>query len=363
MAPSASLIPELERVVQQGSPERCAEVLSGITNLFLSEASRFNGDHVALFDEIFARLIEDIEARARAELSMRLAPVENAPPQLVRRLASDDDISVAAPMLEQSPQLQDADLRAIAGAKGQAHLLAISGRRSISETVTDVLVQRGNREVVRTVADNQGARLSEKGFSTLVERAAGDGVLAEKVGHRADIPPRLFRTLLIQATEVVQQRLLARARPETAAEIRKVLAKVSEDIGARLPNVRDYAQAKAAVAALKQQGKLAEPALADYAKDGRFEETVVALAELTAVPIETVERLMAGDRPDPVLILGKSAGFDWQTVRSVILVRPGGKGTSTHALDSAFANFERLSPSTAQRVTRFWQIQPGNHAA
>jgi hypothetical protein len=88
----------------------------------------------------------------------------------------------------------------------------------------------------------------------------------------------------------------------------------------------------------------------------------VALAELTAVPIETVERLMAGDRPDPVLILGKSAGFDWQTVRSVILVRPGGKGTSTHALDSAFANFERLSPSTAQRVTRFWQIQPGSAA-
>jgi hypothetical protein len=49
-------------------------------------------------------------------------------------------------------------------------------------------------------------------------------------------------------------------------------------------------------------------------------------------------------------------------VRSIILVRPGGKGTSTQGLDSAHANFERLSPSTAQRVTRFWQIQPG-HAA
>jgi uncharacterized protein (DUF2336 family) len=102
--------------------------------------------------------------------------------------------------------------------------------------------------------------------------------------------------------------------------------------------------------------------LTDFAKEGRVEETVVALAELTSVPVETVERLMAGDRPDPVLILCKAAGYGWQTVRSIILVRPGAKGTSTQALDAAHANFERLSPSTAQRVTRFWQVQPGSAA-
>jgi uncharacterized protein (DUF2336 family) len=362
MSASASLIPELERVLHQGSPEKCAEVLAGITSLFLDGATRFNDDHVALFDAIFARLIEDIETRARAELSERLAPIDNAPPKLVRRFAHDDDISVAAPMLEHSPRLDDDDLREIAGSMGQAHLLAISGRRGISETVTDVLVQRGNHEVVRTVVDNKGARLSEKGFSTLVERAADDGALAEKVGQRTDIPPRLFRTLLMQATEVVQQRLLAKARPETAAEIRRVLAKVSDEIGAKVPAARDYSHAQAVVFALKEKGELAEPALADFARQGRFEETVVALAELSGVPVDTVVRLMAGDRPDPVLILCKAAGFEWQTVRSLILVRPGGKGTSTQALDSAAANFDRLSSSTAQRVTRFWQIQPG-HAA
>jgi uncharacterized protein (DUF2336 family) len=360
---SASLIPELERVIQQGSADKCAEMLSGITSLFLSGAGQFNEDHVALFDAVFARLIDDIETRARAELSERLAPVENAPPKLVRRLANDDDISVAAPMLELSPRLVDADLRDIAGSKGQQHLLAISVRQAISEAVTDVLVQRGDRDVIKTVVDNQGARLSEKGFSTLVERAADDGVLAEKVGQREDIPPRLFRTLLFQATEVVQQRLLTKARPETAAEIRRVLAKVSEEIGAKAPAPRDYTEAKAAVIALKQQAKLGEPSLLSFAKDGHFEETVAALAALTSVPVETVERLMAGDRPDPVLILCKGAGFGWQTVRAIILVRPGVKGKSNQSIEAAYANFERLSPSTAQRVTRFWQAQPGNNAA
>lgn len=362
MTPSVSLIPELERVLRQGPPERCADMLSRITHLFLSGAGQFNENHIALFDEIFARLIEDIETRARAQLSERLAAVENAPPKLVRRLAGDDDISVAAPMLEHSPRLADADLCYIADSKGQAHLLAITGRRGISESVTDVLVQRGNPAVVRAVADNQDARLSEHGFSALIDRAAGDGVLAEKVGQRADIPPRLFRTLLMQATEVVQQRLLAKAPPEAAGEIRRVLADVSAGIDTRAPFARDYGNAKAAVFALKNEGTLAEATVADFAKSGRFEETVVALAALTSVTIDTVDRLMGGDRPDPVLILCRAAGLGWHTACAIILARPSGKGISRQAVHDAHANFERLSSATAQRVTRFWQMQPGDAA-
>jgi uncharacterized protein (DUF2336 family) len=158
----------------------------------------------------------------------------------------------------------------------------------------------------------------------------------------------------------VQQRLLASARPETAAEIRRVLAKVSEEIESKVPGVPNYTDARAAVLALREKGELNEQALADFAKDRGYEETVIALAELTSVPVETVERLMSGDRSDPVLILCKAAGFGWSTVRAIIMVRPGGKGTSTYALDTAYANFERLSAATAQRVTRFWQVQPGH---
>jgi uncharacterized protein (DUF2336 family) len=362
MSASPSLIPELERVLQEGSPDRCAEMLAGITHLFLSGAGHFNEDHLALFDEVFARLIDEIETRARAELSARLALFLNAPPKLVRRLAGDDDISVAGPMLQHSPRLADGELRTIADSKGQAHLLAIAGRREISARVTDVLVQRGSRDVVCAVADNQGARISEWGFSTLVQRAAGDGGLAERVGQRVDIPPHLFRTLVTQATEVVRQRLLAKARPDTAPEIRRVVTQVSEDIRTGAPPARDYSQAKAAVQVLERDGRLAEPALADYAASGRYEEAVVMLAELTGVAIETVERLLAGERPDPVLILCKAAGFDWRTVRAIILVRPNGKNSSRQALNTTHADFERLSSATAQRVARFWQIHPG-HAA
>jgi len=68
--------------------------------------------------------------------------------------------------------------------------------------------------------------------------------------------------------------------------------------------------------------------------------------------------LMAGDRPDPILILCKAAGYGWPTVRAIMLSRPDARNTSSLALEGAFANFEKLSPATAQRVVRFWQVRP-----
>jgi uncharacterized protein (DUF2336 family) len=356
MSAPASLIPELEEVLQQGSPERRAETLKRITAFFLDGASRFNDDHVRLFDQVFSRLIAEIETKARSELSHRLAPVGNAPAEVVRRLAHDDDIAVAGPVLKQSARIAETDLVDIARTKSQAHLLAISSRTGIAEPVTEVLVRRGDNEVARKVAENRGARLSDDSFSKLVGRAERDGLLAEKVGLRPDIPPRLFRDLLLKATEVVQQRLFASAKPETQAEIRRVLAKVSSEVGATAAP-RDYSAAQRAIEALRREGKLDEAALVDFAKKGQYEEMIVALASLCAVPIEVVDRLMGGDRPDPVLILCKSAGWGWATVKALIMARPGGQGTSSQGLDAAYANFDRLSPTTAQRVMRFWQVR------
>jgi uncharacterized protein (DUF2336 family) len=335
MAVFAALIPELEGVIQRGTPARRAQMIERITSLFLDGASGFNEDQVGLFDNVLSRLATEIEAPARAELSQRLAPVNNAPMQVVRALAMDDDIAIAAPMLAQSRRLADSDLVDIASTKSQAHLLAICNRSGIAEPVTEILVRRGDGDVFRGVAGNRGARLSDVSFSTLVTRAEQDGDLAATVGLRPDLP-----------------------RP-MKAEIQRVLAKISNDGGSRA-GPRDYAAAQRTILALRQQGKLDEAQLVDFAKAGQFEETVAALALLCSVPIEVVDRLMSDDRPDPVLVLAKSAGWGWATVRAIIMARSGGKSVSSRGLDDAFANFERLSPATAQRVMRFWQARPAS---
>ena len=359
MAVPAALIPELEGVIQRGTPERRAQMIERITSLFLDGAGGFNEDQVGLFDNVLSRLATEIETPARAELSHRLAPVNNAPMQVVRALARDDDIAVAGPMLAQSRRLADSDLVDIASTKSQAHLLAICNRSGVAEPVTEILVRRGDSDVFRGVAENRGARLSDVSFSTLITRAEQDGDLAETVGLRPDLPPQMFRELMLKTTAVVRERLLASAAPETQAEIQRALAKVSNDVDSRAAP-RDYAAAQRTILALRQQGKLDEAQLVDFAKAGQYEETVASLALLCSVPIEVVDRLMGDDRLDPVLILAKSAGWGWATVRAIIMARSDGRATSSHGLDNAFANFERLSPATALRVMRFWQSRPAS---
>lgn len=354
-----SLIPELEEVLHNGTPEKHGEMLRQITTLFLQDADRFNEDHIRLFDDVFGLLIEEIETKARAELSVRIAPVGNAPIEILRRLAKDDDISVAGPVLSQAPRLPESDLVDIAKSKGQAHLFAISARPQVTEAVSDVLVSRGDRDVVRRVAENPGVKFSETGYARLVNHADKDSALAETIALRADIPGHLFRELLLRATEVVQRRLLAAAKPETQAEIRRVLAKVSDEVGANAQPKRNFEAARQALFNLAGGRPLGEQNLAEAAGAGRYEETVAALSELCDVPADVVDKLMTGERPDPILILCKASNFAWSTARAIILARPGNKGKSSPALEQASVNFDKLSSSTAKRVVRFWQLGQG----
>lgn len=361
MGAALSLIPELEDVIAHGSRRKRAQTLQRITDLFLNGASRFGNAHVELFDTVFGRLIEEIESKARAELAHRLAPVDNAPLRLMLTLARDDDIAVAGPVLKLAPRLREVDLVDLARTKSQAHLRAISARQMLGEAVTDVLVRRGDREVARSVAANRGARISDTGFFRLVKRAESDGVLAEQVGLRPDIPPPMFRELLERATAVVHQRLLASASPALKAEIHRVLARVSEEVGAR-GGRRDYRAAQRVVLGMHRMGQMNEPALAAFADAGKYEETVVGLAALSKVPIDVADRLMAGERADPVLILCKAAKMDWPTVKSILTAQAQGKLPSSQTIEAAFANYDRLSPATAQRVVRFWQVKQNGAA-
>lgn len=97
MGVPASLLPELEDVVQHGSAEKRAETLHRITTLFLDGVPSFNAAHIALFDDVIGCLIEEIEAKALAELARRIAPVPNAPAGVVSTLAKMTTSKLPAP--------------------------------------------------------------------------------------------------------------------------------------------------------------------------------------------------------------------------------------------------------------------------
>jgi uncharacterized protein (DUF2336 family) len=356
MKAATSLIPELEDVITHGSRAKRNEMLERITALFVHDSGRYSDAQIDLFDEVFSLLIAEIETKARAVLAGQLAPLDKAPAKVLRTLARDDAIEVAGPVLKLAKALDEKDLVALAETKSQAHLRAISERASLGEAVTDILVRRGDREVARQVAENHGARISETGFVRLVERSESDGLLAEKVILRPDIPPKIFRELLTKATTIVRERLLAAANPDLRTEIRRVLEQVSGEVGAEI-GPRDYRTAQRIVLSLMQAGRMNEAVLGAFARENKYEETVVAVAALSKVPINIVDRLLAGERPDPVLILCKAADMSWPTVKSVMMSCAKANGASVIGLDGTLANYERLSIATAQRVVRFWQVK------
>ena len=111
---------------------------------------------------------------------------------------------------------------------------------------------------------------------------------------------------------------------------------------------REYSAAQQRIEALRREGRLNETQIVEFAKSGRFEELVAALALLCAVPIEVVDRLMRGDRPDPILILVQIGGLEMADRQGGHhgAVRPATRHRA-RASTSAFANFERLSAATA----------------
>src|SRR6202048_593318 len=320
-----SIVDEIKTTIHIGSAEKRLATARQVTDLFLSSAGSFNHEQIELFGDLLERLIKTIEIRAiadvsariaLAEMSVQLAPVAQAPPSVVRRLAMNDEIAVAGPVLTESARLCTEDLVEIAETKGEQHLLAISGRWWLKEVITDALLARRYPTVSRRLVRNPGARASAAGVAIIMTQAESDPELAVETGIRVDLPSELRKQLLREATEAVRSRLLSRAPPHLFEEIRSAIAAVSARADREMSKVRDFTAAKRFVARVKAHGELNEETLLGFAKQPKYEETVTVLAELSQSTIEVVRPLMQTLRDDGVLIHCKAGGLCWWTVQA-----------------------------------------------
>ena len=164
--------------------------------------------------------------------------------------------------------------------------------------------------VSRRIVSNPGARVSPDGFAIIVAQAEYNPELAVEAGIRVDLPSGLAPAAAGQATEAVRTKLLSRAPPHLFEEIRSAIA---ASAGERRP--RNVAGArlhrgKAFRCGLKEKGELNEATLSGFARQKKYEETVVALAELAQSTIDVVRPLMQSLRDDGLLVACKAAGLD-----------------------------------------------------
>jgi len=357
MANRTSLIDELENALASGTSDQRIHTLARITDLFVLGAENYSDEQIDIFDDVMIKIAARIEAKSLARLSSRLAPVPNAPKRTVKELAFHQDIAVARPVLVGSERLDESDLVDNARTQSQEHLLAISERKSLSEAITDVLVERGDREVVRSVASNTGARFSNAGFRRLVTRSTGDDLLTTSVGSRRDIPRAHYLKLIERASASVREKLTA-LNPQDAVAVKTAVAEVTGGIRSETRDASsNYAEAKTQVEALARNKQLNEQAIHQFARERKFEQTVTALSLLCDVEIDVVERAMLDPGAEVALILAKYANLSWTTAKAILLLQSAERGLTAQDLDQAMSNFSRLQPETARRVLGFYRTR------
>jgi hypothetical protein len=347
-AVSPDLIAELDVAVKDRSPERGVQILRQVTNLFLSNVDRLGEPQIGVFDGVLVHLIERIEASTLVHLSEDLSKVELAPRETIRKLAFHNDPSVAAPVLRNSNLLLEKDLIEIAKTRSQEHLLEISGRATLNEALTDVLMRLGDVNVSNALARNAGARFSECGYATIVGRAERDESLAEKLGLRLDIPANLLRELLAKATDVVRARFLTAPRPAMQEKIQ-----VSGAAIAARPRPIDYTQAHNQVVALNRGCKLNDSTVNRFAVRHEYTNVVAALSFMSDVKIEAIEPLIESDRLYGLIVACKAARLSWSTTTMIIHHRPGCPPATQRELEQGLEVFESLLLSKAQWTIRF----------
>src|SRR3981081_372738 len=227
MTIARSLIPELDQIVRHGDPRRRAEAARRITELFLQGAATFRPDHVDLFDGVLIDLVPHADLAARADLAERLSVLANAPRALVGQLAREDEILIAGPLLRRSPVIDEQALIEIARIKGEGYLLAMSERPTLSSDLTDVIVRRGDREVVRRAAVNAGAEFSQAGYSKLIKRGTQDAAQRLAVGQREDLSGEQLKDLLAGSIDIVRRRLFEAVEPGRQTAIKQAMKEIT----------------------------------------------------------------------------------------------------------------------------------------
>jgi hypothetical protein len=349
---ATALIREVEDKVASTPMDDRVAMLGRIIDLLRAQVVTLPKLHLDVFDAVIQRLSAEVELAARVDLAEQLAPLVNAPSGIVRQLAHDQ-APVARPLIAGSARLQSEDLISIAVSRGQQHMRAIADRRALASDVTDVLVLRGDPDVVSAVASNNSARFSELGFQTLLHRAREDETIRASIEKRAEMLhldiDAMLNTDAFQAEDRKKsERAAMRERLHSAMEsgIENVL---KEADAAREAADREMDGDEKEVEKLIAAGALDDDALARFADEKRHHAIVVAIAHLGKMEIAAAEKMMSTPEPKMLIYLLRSRNFSWATTRAVITARKAPL-PNMHEFRRYMDVFNQTTPDVAHKV-------------
>lgn len=352
------MLTQLKQLAGERSSERRAELLHKLTDLYLVQGDEPSAAEAFLFSEIMERILSEVVPEQKAEIAERVAPSERTPLGLARALAGDADIRVARPVLAHSPVLEEGDILSIAATAGDAHLNAIAGRTTLSSSVTDVLIDRGSREVLRTVSGNHGAAISQRGMMNLAGRTREDETLGALLADRPDMTQERVDGLRELVSSSLAMRLAERGldvgealAPELVAEAQ---ARFRAELQRRRTEMRDTRELQAQIDA----GKMSlDAALRGVTAAGRLIDAATLLAHALKLERNFVFQMIVTGEVLTTALVFKALGLSYGTLTDVLALRarkrqePAGRSLVTAE------DYIAMDAAAAQRTVRFLKVR------
>jgi uncharacterized protein (DUF2336 family) len=328
---AAALIADLDGAYDSRWPERWSRILRQVTQLFLADAHRLNEAQIAVFDDVFVRLMERADTQALALLGNDLCGAGAVPRKAIRRLAFHDDVVVAGPVLRRSKGLPDKDLVEVASLRGQEYLLEISGRQTIDAPLSDKLVERGEAAVLGKLIRNLGTRFSEAGCAALVAKAKQDEELAEALVRRSDVAPELRKELVAKVDDTRMRSM--QAKPDALqGKIKAAIATRVERAETPKPTAADYSAAFSRMAELSRKGGVNDRSVNRFAVEREYVDVAAALSFLSGTPVEVIVPLIESVDLEGLMVACKAARLNWATTTMIIRAAPRSRTGSSNKL-------------------------------
>jgi len=346
---------EIVSLYQAGSHEKAPELLQRITDLFFLTLDQQSAVEMDSFGDVMIRMSKSADTVARARFAERMSKAHKAPTELLLLLA-DDEICVARPVLQYSKCLREGDLVSAASKQSQDHLSALAHRHHLTQPVTDILVARGNKDVLTVLAQNVGATLSPSGKRRLFERAADDRVLLDALNGRRDTASspihklkrlgesefwqRVAETLLMSEDEEIID------KPEPPVEVTETEPEETESQQA--PEISPANQA-----AMRGNAATNEKLLVESARAGKIVETIDVLANISGLDNAMVEHCVFQAHLPALMVLCRAHKLAASTFTSILQLRENYTETPITNTIDLLRRYEAMTPDTAKRVIRF----------
>lgn len=343
------------------SVEGRTALVKALGDLFYDSHSELSADERNLMGDILERLIGDVEAVVRKSLAETLKGIPDAPPQIISALANDA-LEIAYPILIESSVLQDIELVEIIRHRTHEHQLAIAMRETVSETVSDALVDTDNNDVIRTLVENRGAEISGETMEKIVDRSETQLDLQDPLLRRTELSPTLAKRMYWWVSAALRKSIVDRFDIDSVELDKSIERAVKDLMGEPIAKAENADNIDHMIKSLIGAGKVTPALMIQTLRQGEialFEEMLSGLSNLNA---KLVRRFVFEPGGEALAILCRALEIMKPDFASIFLLsrsaRPGDKVVDPSELTRVLDLYDRIKMETAKKVVEHWRLDP-----